>query len=188
MIETEQSAIRMLREGNIKGLEMLVRLYQVRALRAAYGITGDPHAAEDVVADAFLAVYDRISTFDPNRPFAPWFYRIVVNGALKSIRTNKRTEPKSENSTEWLNTQHDTAPGPAESAEYNELRLLLLDAIYELPPQQRAALILRYYLNMDEATIAETLGCPQGTVKWRLHAARQKMRESLIPHALADGI
>ena len=188
MSDTEQCAISALKHGEIKGLETLVRLYQLRAMRAAYGIIGDRHAAEDVVADAFIAVYDRISTFDPQRPFAPWFYRIVVNGALMALRTNKRIETASDDYAAWLYDQHDSAPGPEASAEYNELRILLLDAIYELPPNQRAALVLRYYLDMDEASIAETLRCPLGTVKWRLHAAKQKLRESLVPHALADGI
>jgi RNA polymerase sigma-70 factor (ECF subfamily) len=186
--DTEQCAINALRNGDIKGLETLVRLYQLRAIRAAYGITGDRHAAEDVVADAFLAVYDRISTFDLQRPFAPWFYRIVVNGALKAVRGNRRTETTPGDYATWLYTQPDSGPGPEASAEYNELRILLLDAIYELPPNQRAALVLRFYLDMDEASIAETLSCPLGTVKWRLHAAKQKLRESLVPHALADGI
>jgi RNA polymerase sigma-70 factor (ECF subfamily) len=186
--EIEQRAISALRKGDIKGLESLVHLYQLRAIRAAYGITGDRQAAEDVVADAFLAVYDRIGTFDTERPFAPWFYRRVVNGALTAIRNDKWIERPSDEQNEALFQVPDTGPGPQESAEYNELRLLLLDAIYELPPHQRAAMVLRYYLDMDEVSMAETLGCPLGTVKWRLHAAKQKLRESLVPHALADGI
>jgi RNA polymerase sigma-70 factor (ECF subfamily) len=169
-------------------LEALVRLYQLRAIRAAYGITGDRQTAEDVVADAFLIVYDRIATFDAQRPFAPWFYRIVVNGALQVMRGNRRIESPTEDHAAWLTEQPDTAPGPEAAAEYNELRIVLLDAIYELPPNQRATLVLRYYLDMDEASMAETLGCPLGTVKWRLHTARQKLRESLVPQALADSI
>jgi RNA polymerase sigma-70 factor (ECF subfamily) len=186
--DTELRAVNALKQGDIRGLEALVRLYQLRAVRAAYGITGDRHAAEDVVADAFLTVYDRISTFDAERPFAPWFYRIVVNGSLKVMRGNRRMEPPSEDHAAWLTAQPDSGPGPEAAAEYNELRILLLDAIYDLPPNQRAALILRYYLDMDEASMAETLGCPLGTVKWRLYAARQKLRESLVPHTLADSI
>jgi RNA polymerase sigma-70 factor, ECF subfamily len=188
LADTEQCAIDALRNGDIRGLETLVHLYQLRAIRVAYGIVGDRHAAEDIVADAFLIVYDRIVTFEAGRPFAPWFYRIVTNGALKAIRNNKRNEPQTSIQDNSPFEPTDTQPGPHESAEYNELRILLLDAIYELPPNQRAAMVLRYYLDMDEASIAATLGCPLGTVKWRLHAAKQKMRESLIPHALLDGI
>ncbi len=188
MSEAEERAINALKKGDIKGLEMLVHLYQLRAIRAAYGIIGDRQAAEDVVADAFLTVYDRIAGFDSARPFAPWFYRIVVNGALKAIRSDKRMDTPSEEETARMHELSDQSPGPEAAAEYNELRVTVLGAISALPPRQRAVLVLRYYLDMDEASMAETLGCPLGTVKWRLYAAKQKLRVSLSPHALADGI
>jgi RNA polymerase sigma-70 factor (ECF subfamily) len=186
--EAEDGAISALKKGDINGLEMLVHLYQLRAIRAAYGIIGDRQAAEDVVADAFLAVYDRIAGFDSARPSAPWFYRIVVNGALKAIRDNKRADTPSEEETARMHVLSDQSPGPEAAAEYQDLRLTVLGAISELPPRQRAVLVLRYYLDMDEASIAEMLSCPLGTVKWRLHTAKQKLRVSLVPHALADGI
>ena len=75
----------------------------------------------------------------------------------------------------------DPGPGPEDEASTRELRLFMLSAIRSLPADQRAALVLRYYLDMDEATIAETLRCPLGTVKWRLHAARERLRRSLAP-------
>jgi RNA polymerase sigma-70 factor, ECF subfamily len=186
--EAEERAVSALKKGDIKGLEVLMHLYQLRAIRVAYGIIGDRQAAEDVVADAFLALYDRIAGFDAARPFAPWFYRIVVNGALKAIRNDKRADVPYEEETARMHEQSDQSPGPEAAAEQNELRLTMLGAISELPPQQRAVLVLRYYMDMDEASIAETLSCPLGTVKWRLHAAKQKLRVSLVPHALADGI
>src|ERR1700738_4213423 len=97
--EAEERAISALKKGEINGLEVLVHLYQLRAIRAAYGIIGDRQAAEDVVADAFLAGYDRIAGFDAGRPFAPWFYRIVINGALKAIRSDKSVNAPSEEET-----------------------------------------------------------------------------------------
>ncbi len=60
-------------------------MHQVRAPRAAYALLGDRQRAEDVVADTFLLVYERIGQFDIRHPFAPWFYRIVTNGALKAL-------------------------------------------------------------------------------------------------------
>ena len=182
MSHTEREAIAALKGGDIGGLEALVGLYQLRAVRAAYAITGDRHVAEDVVADAFLLLYERIDQFDDRRPFAPWFYRIVVNGALKAVRGARRRPPAAEEEDAgWPEEQVDSSPGPEEQVAQRELRLLLLGAIDALPPRQRAALVLRYYLDMDEAAIAQTLGCPLGTVKWRLHAAKKQLRQSLIP-------
>jgi RNA polymerase sigma-70 factor (ECF subfamily) len=189
LTESVRQAISAHKEGDIKGLEWLVRTHQLRAIRAAYGITGDRHAAEDVVADAFLNVYDHIAGFDSERQFGPWFYRIVVNGALKAVRANKNVEIPPEDEEAGGNFEiTDHSLGPEATAEYNELRQELSDAIGGLPPQQRAVLVLRFYLDMDEASIAETLGCPTGTVKWRLHAAKQKLRETLRTNVLGDGI
>ncbi len=172
----------MLRSGDIGGLGILVRLHQLRAIRTVYAIVGDRRVAEDVVADAFLTLYDRIGQYDERRSFTPWFYRIVVNGALKAVRSRQRDSTNSqEEDADWLDQKVDLSPGPEEEAIAREMRLLLLAAVYSLPLHQRAALVLRYYLDMDEASIAQTLGCPLGTVKWRLHAAKQRLRRDLLP-------
>lgn len=176
----ENAAIALLRQGDIAGLEALVRLHQLRALRTAYAITADRQAAEDVVADAFLTVYDRIHQLDHRRPFTPWFYRIVVNAALKSQRRAASTT-FTDGDMKCLDQQADQSPGPEEEAATREMRYILLAAIHSLPPKQRAALVLRYYLDMDEASMAETLRCPPGTIKWRLHAARRHLRRALTP-------
>ena len=180
MTEQEQEAITTLRGGDISGLETLVRLFQLPATRTAYAILGNRQAAEDVAADAFLTLYNRIGQYNPQRPFAPWFYRIVVNAALKAARAQKRTPSPNSLDPDWLDLPSNL-PGPEEEAAMREMRLLLLSAIYTLPPHQRAAIVLRYYLDMDEATMAHTLGCPLGTVKWRLHAAKQRLRRTLLP-------
>jgi RNA polymerase sigma-70 factor (ECF subfamily) len=178
--QAERDAVGVLKRGDIQGLEALVRLHQLRAIRTAYAITGDRHAAEDVVADAFLTVYDRIEQFDERRPFTPWFYRIVVNAAIKAARQVSRVPFLDEDGEEILSQQLDPSLGPEDRAVLRELRFLMVAAIYTLPPGQRAAVVLRYYLDMDEATIAETLRCPLGTVKWRLHAARKRLRGKLV--------
>ena len=72
----ERQAIERMRRGDIGGLELLVRQYQVRALRAAYLVTHDVALAEDVVQTAFVKAYERIKQFDPERPFGPWQRRL----------------------------------------------------------------------------------------------------------------
>lgn len=176
----EQKAIEQLKQGDIKGLETLVQLHQLRALRTAYVITKSREMAEDVVADAFLAVYDHIGQFDPNRPFMPWFYRIVVNGAIKDIRKASRRGTGGGVIEAVLEQQPDTEPGPEERVLLGEMRKILELAVQTLPPKQRTALVLRCYLQMEESEIAQILGCPLGTVKWCLHTARKKLRRVLV--------
>lgn len=180
MISEEQKAIELLKQGHIKGLEILVQLHQLRALRAAYAITNNREMAEDIVADAFLVVYDRIAQFDSSRPFMPWFYRIVVNRAIKAVKNAGRRETKDGVVQEILEQQPNTEPGPEEKVLLAERRKILDMAVQTLPPKQRAALVLRYHLQMEESEIAQTLGCPIGTVKWRLYTARMKIRRVLV--------
>jgi RNA polymerase sigma-70 factor (ECF subfamily) len=171
----EAAATQALQMGDIAGLEALVRLHQRQALKVALHITANRAMAEDVVADAFVTVFDRIGQFDPRRPFAPWFYRIVVNAALKAVSRQAMQLPGSE---ALLAVQsHPTSP--EQDAIRHEERDAVIASIQRLPAKQRAVVTLRYYLDMDETTIGKTMGIPTGTVKWRLHAARRKLRSAL---------
>jgi RNA polymerase sigma-70 factor, ECF subfamily len=172
---TEEEAINALRAGNHAGMDTLVALNQVRALRLAYEITGDRLAAEDCVADAFLKVHEGITKFQPDRPFAPWFFRIVVNNALTVARRAQR-----HNKVINLLAQHrQRVETPEDVAEQNEKRRRIIAAVRALPLKERTVLVLRLLLDMDERSVAETLSMPLGTVKTRLHRARLLLRRQL---------
>lgn len=180
-----RAAIQRLRRGEIKGLAVLVKAYQIKALRAAYLVTQDKQAAEDIVQAAFVRVYERIAQYDPSRPFAPWFMRVVVNDALAAAKRQTRQipldeEPDADTSAlaAWL---RDGGDSPDLAAEVGELREAVRRALDTLTPDQRAAVVLRYYLGLSESEMADQLGAPAGTVKWRLHAARQRLRALLHP-------
>ena len=89
----ELAAIRRLKSGDIGGLEILVTLYQVRAVRTAFLITHDAAQAEDAVQEAFLQIYRSIRHYDQDRPFAAWFMRSVVNAAVKAAQKAARQAP-----------------------------------------------------------------------------------------------
>jgi RNA polymerase sigma-70 factor (ECF subfamily) len=172
---TEAEAVEAVRGGSPAGLEFLMAEYEVRALRLAYTITGDRAGADEVVAEAFLKAYRNIDRFDPDRRFGPWFLKIVTNEALQYIRKARRTERLHA----LLGRQERRSPDPVEVAEANEVRRQVAAAIRELPGHERAAITLRYLLDMDEKAVAETLGLPLGTLKTRLHRARVRLRERL---------
>ena len=181
----EQEAVARLKGGDIGGLEALVRKHQVQAVRTAYLITRDRALAEDIVQAAFLRAYERIGQFDTGRPFGPWFLRSVVNDAVKAASRRERqvsleASPRGEGAS-LADLLADPSPGPDDLMEAADLRQDVRAALGRLPPAQRAAIVLRYYLDLSEAEMADELACPPGTVKWRLHAARKRLRTLLRP-------
>lgn len=185
----DQIAISRLKQGDLNGLKALVGRYQARAVHAAYTIVFDRHLAEDVVQTAFVKVAERMQQFDDTRPFAPWFFRIVVNDALKFAQKRKRQvslEEQAEHGTsqlaEWL-----VDPGlrPDQVVEQREMRQRILQAIASLPPGQRAAIVMRYYLDMSMSDMSARTGRPLSTIKWWLRDARRRLR-GLVDAPMVD--
>lgn len=83
-------AIRLLKSGDLNGLEALMERYQVKAARAAFLITHDIALAQDVVQETFLRIHDRIHQFDPSHPFEPYLIRSVIHASLNVVRGDKR--------------------------------------------------------------------------------------------------
>ncbi len=180
----EREAIGRLKRGDAGGLRVLVETHYDRATRAAYLVVRDPALAEDVAQGAFVRAYDRIGTFDPARPFGPWFMRLVVNEAVEAARKRERRrtahlDPSGPESL--LAHLEDTSRGPHELAEDAEARRRVWAALSKLPPAQRAVIVQRYYLGMSEAEMAGGGLSAPGTIKWRLHAARKRLAKLLGP-------
>src|SRR5690606_26800443 len=116
------------RAGDAEAYGELVRRHMRRAFSIAYRILEHREDAEDVVQEAFVRALERFDTLEPGRPFAPWMYRIVVNGALnyRRARSVRRTEPIPEDTRSG-----DAAPDGA--AERAELSRRLRDAMAGLP-------------------------------------------------------
>lgn len=174
----DRIAISRIKQGDLNGLETLVNRYQVQAVYAAYMIVYDHALAEDVVQTAFVKVVEYIHQFDEERSFAPWFFRIVVNDALKLAKKQKRNisledldEPAAQ-LAKWL-----TDPGlkPEQLVEQKETRENILKAIQSLPPEQRAVVVMRYYLEMSEADMSTKMERPLSTIKWWLRDARKRL-------------
>jgi RNA polymerase sigma-70 factor (ECF subfamily) len=179
MAVNEDNAIAQLRRGDIRGLDVLMRIYQVRALRAAYVVTRDLPLAEDIVQSAFIRAYERIGQYDASRPFGPWFLRSVVNSAVRAAEGRQRLvllggtrAPDDADANDAVSREPDPETLMLQTETYEEL----WQALDRLPPAQRAAAVLRLYLELPEAETAAQLGIPTGTVKSRVNAARTRLR------------
>lgn len=177
----ERDAIRLLKQGDINGLEWLVTSHQIKAIRIAYLITRDIPLAEDIVQDAFIHVYQIIDQFDDRRPFAPWFMRSVVNSALKKAHKQARHVPFDTelDGRELKSLLESRLNSPENQAETADFQRRIWAAMGKLSLRQRAVIVQRYFLEMSEKEMAEELKSPSGTVKWLLNAARSKLRTLL---------
>jgi RNA polymerase sigma-70 factor (ECF subfamily) len=180
---TIQNAIQRLKTGNLDGLIPLIDRYQVRALRTAYLITWDTSLAEDIVQNAFIQLVKRIHRFDTTRPFEPWFLRTVANDTFQLLRRQRLMVslddiiPDTQDDITYADLLPDNDDLLPETAlEAGELRATVQKALEALPPEQRMAIVMRYYIGLSEEEMAEEVQSPRGTMKWRLHAARQQLR------------
>jgi RNA polymerase sigma-70 factor (ECF subfamily) len=173
----DSDAIRRLKNGDIGGLEDLVTRYQGKALRSAYFILQDEQLAEDVVQDTFIRIYQRIQNFDDRREFAPYLMRSVVNAALNAARQPAQVASiDDEHDGPILEDLLAQAASVESQVEFAQLKKEILATLSKLPPRQRAVIVQRYYLEMDEKDMVKALEIAPGTVRWLLSAARARLK------------
>ncbi len=143
----------------------LVRRWQARFLAHAKRLTGDAHSAEEAVQESWLAVVRGIAKLQQPAAFGIWAYRIVGRECADSIRRKQR-ERRNFNGTARA------AVAPSESDGVQQ-------ALNKLSVEHREALVLHYLQGMGVAEIAEAIGVRVGTVKSRLHYAREAMRRAM---------
>ncbi len=131
-------------------------------VRVAYLIVGSQQAAEDLVQDTFIRVMGRLSPED--QPGA-YLRRSVINACYSWHRRS------------WREVQ--TPPENHQPAYHDEREVEMWDALADLPPKRRAVIVMRYYLDMTEAEVADTLGCRIGTVKSTAHRALKDLKRTL---------
>ena len=159
----EREVLRRARDGNQEALAILFEAHRATAYRAAYAVLRDRQLAEDAVQEAFVRAFLHIRRCRGERGFAPWFHRIVGN-VSRTMRARRRELP----------TAVPPEPPAAGDPDWSE-SLAVWEALARLPPGQQEVLLLRYRYDLSEARMAQVLGCPPGTVKSRLHAARQAL-------------
>lgn len=156
------------------------------AFALAYRIMNGDHAlAEDVVQEAFLALWRYARTFKPERGNArTWFFSIVHHRALNAVRRLKPrqpTEPIDEMTVELpAGDAYDVWAQVAQGLDATQVRA----ALTQLPEEQREAVTLAFLGGYSNTEVAERLGIPLGTVKSRIRLGMQKMRVTLTPTTL----
>jgi len=174
--------------GDRDAFDQLVHRYEGELYGYLRHYLGDADMAEDVFQLTFLQVHLKCDQFDPDRKVRPWLYTVATNQAIDLQRRNRRhgmvsldrRRGNSEHDANGLSDLLDCPnPGPEEEAESAEQREQVRQALDELPEQIRQVVLLVYFQGLKYREAADVLSIPVGTVKSRLHAAIQKLSETL---------
>jgi RNA polymerase sigma-70 factor, ECF subfamily len=165
MKEPDPQTIAAARGGDSSAFETLVRTYQPDVWRLAIYLVRDESAAEDVVQEAFIRAFRFLPRFRGESKFSTWLFSITRNCAHDSIRASVRRRRM---------TQLITAL-PLPSSADPTVPLDIKDAISGLEPELREPLVLVDVFEMSYAEAARILDVPQGTIKSRVHRARQSL-------------
>lgn len=172
---TVTTLVEAVQAGDRNAFATLVRRFQDMAVGYGYSLLGDQQLAEDVAQEAFLTAYLHLSTLRQPAAFAGWLRRIVERQAYQA----RRRQP------DWLALEAlvncpATMPEPAVLFEQSEVREQLTAALATLPEAQRVVVALFYISDYSLQEISTFLGIPVGTVKSRLHTARERLKRHTL--------
>ena len=145
---------------------------------AAHALGRGP--AEEVAQDVFVRIWQRAAQFDAARgSVAAWIMAITRHRVVDELRRSGRRVSAVETIDELLTSAEDPGADVEEHAWLRERRRVVLNAVRELPDEQRRVIMLAYFGGLTQTEIAHELGCPLGTVKKRIRLAFEKLRASL---------
>jgi RNA polymerase sigma-70 factor (ECF subfamily) len=176
----EKALLAALRRRDSAAFTTVFERYADKIYRLAVGLLEDETAADGVVQDTFLRLFQRLDTFEGHSSLGTWLYRVAYNRSLDLLRRRRPLVSLDEN---------DEALAPAVLADWGQLperllsdaevRAALEEAIAALPEPYRAVFILREIEGLSTAETAAVMNIASGAVKVRLHRARLFLRERL---------
>ncbi|WP_102349491.1 RNA polymerase sigma factor SigW [Bacillus sp. Marseille-P3661] len=176
--------IKQVKKGDQNAFAEIVELFKDKVYQLCYRMIGNAHEAEDLAQEAFIRAYVNIHSYDINRKFSTWLYRIATNLSIDRLRKRKPDYyldaeiQGTEGLTMYSHLQSDE-PLPEESVESLEFQEMIQSEINELPPMYRSVIVLKYIEELSLKEISEILDIPIGTVKTRIHRGREALRKKL---------
>ncbi len=180
--DDEAEWIRRAQRGDRVAFGRLVRAHQRRVYACAAQMLGSRAEAEDAVQETFLRAYRAIGRFDGRSELSTWLYRICINVSLDALRRRKRADASDVNDPRIPEPAADPTQGntdPRRAAEGAELYRRLAHALDALSPSLRSTVVLVLIEGVPQKQAAEVFGCSEGTIAWRVHEARRRLREQL---------
>ncbi len=178
-------------KGDVEAFEQIVIRHQKKMFNISYRMTGDYNEAAEVVQDAFLSAYKNIKGFRGGARFSTWLYTIVINlsrNRLKQMKARTHREPLSiddplrTNDGEMkLDHPSNDVPVP-DRLERHEVKQWVHGCIKSLEDEFREVVVLRDIQGFSYSEISDMLKVAEGTVKSRLHSAREYLKNCLKKH------
>jgi RNA polymerase sigma-70 factor (ECF subfamily) len=183
--DADFDVVKRVQAGDVAAFDVLIRKYRERVFGIVYNLTSNREDTADLVQDSFIKAFQSINRFQGQSSFFTWLYKIAVNTTLSHLRKNKlRTffslEKVQEDgaSAEILNQLTDTT-GADRDAYLRELQEKLNEALQKLSIKHRTVITLFEIDGLSHAEIAEVMDCSEGTVRSRLHYAKQFLQGEL---------
>jgi RNA polymerase sigma-70 factor (ECF subfamily) len=181
----DAECVRRVQRGDIDSFEVLVRRHQKAIFNLVYRLLGNYDEAAEVSQDVFLSAFKSIHQFRGEANFSTWLYRIGLNHAStrrKSLNSAQRRQLPLDGSEVIANSTVD----PAKNFEDKEIQQRVQQALNSLDAEDARIILLRDLQDIPYDEVAEILDLPVGTVKSRLHRARQALKTSLAPYFQAS--
>jgi RNA polymerase sigma-70 factor (ECF subfamily) len=182
--EIEARLVHLTKQGDQQAFSELVDIYQNKLYQLGYRMLGNKQEAEDVVQETFLRVYLNLDQYQDKYKFSSWIFRIATNFCIDRLRQRKHVVsldlPLNTNETNdhqpFVPRDEDT---PEKQVILNETQAYIQKKISLLPSQYKSIVILKYLNDFSVQEISEILHLPVGTVKVRLHRAREYLRTKI---------
>jgi RNA polymerase sigma-70 factor (ECF subfamily) len=182
--------------GDRDAFRVLVERHSPNVFRLAYRMTGNQHDAEEVVQEAFLRAYQKLSQFAARANFGTWVYRIAANYAIDRMRQRKSEDANREPAPranedgveiDAMSFVPDSAPNPERLAQSEQLADHMRRALQQLTPAERTAFVMRHWGGSGIEEITEALKSSSSAAKNTIFRSVQKLRRALEPFVEPHG-
>ncbi len=183
--DADLAVVRQVQAGDVAAFDKLIRKYRERVYGVVYNLTSNREDSADLTQDAFIKAFQAINRFQGHCSFFTWLYKIAVNGTLSHLRKNKmRTffsleKINEEGGDAQVLEQLTDKKGADRDTYLRELQEKLNEGMQKLSIPHRTVITLYEIDGLSHAEIAEVMGCSEGTVRSRLHYAKQFLQGEL---------
>jgi len=183
--DADLAVVKQVQAGDVAAFDQLIVKYRERVFGVVYNLTANREDAADLTQDAFIKAFQSINRFQGTCSFFTWLYRIAVNTTLSHLRKNRLRSffslesLQEENVNTQILEQLTDKKGADRDTYLQELKEKLNEALQKLSIPHRTVITLFEIDGLSHAEIAEVMGCSEGTVRSRLHYAKQFLQGEL---------